>query len=54
MQAAKIAVGSLLGEGEQETVTSIERLGIELALGRDDDMGKSLRLRKTIVIRLSR
>src|ERR1700751_3390536 len=39
MQAAKIAVGSWLGEGERETVTSIESLGMELALGRDDDMG---------------
>jgi hypothetical protein len=39
MQAAKIAVGSWLGEGERETVTSIESLGMELALGRDDGMG---------------
>jgi hypothetical protein len=43
-----------LGEGERETVTSIERLGIELALGRADEWGMSSRLRKTIVIRLSR
>src|ERR1700756_2004820 len=38
MQAAKIAVGSWLGEGERENVTSIESLGMELALGSDDGM----------------
>src|ERR1700758_3411809 len=39
MQTAKIAVGSGLGEGERETVAGIERLGMELALGSNDDMG---------------
>jgi hypothetical protein len=39
MQAAKIAVGSWLGEGERETVTGVESLGMKLALGGDDGMG---------------
>jgi hypothetical protein len=39
MRAAEIAIRSGFGEGERETVAGIERLGMKLALGSNDDMG---------------